>query len=313
MIRLHVVYRSYGGTNTKDRPPFFSKQLALASLVRAAEAAGQPVELVFLNDGPIPAERLDLMRAAGEVVPRTRLGFRGSYHAGLALPLERGWPDEDLVWFGEDDYLYRPSALRDLVAAAETFPEASYLALYASIGDRPPEGGEQPDYAPVPARWRGSAPVAVNGHLWRRGLSTTWTFGVRMAALRQDRRILSLTDYTGLAGCDHAMCLLYQGLQPFPWALLGRDLRLAGPGAARRRAKRLVVVPLKAALNLWSYGRARRGRLLFAADPPLATHLETGHLALGTDWPAIAEDCAAWAAARGIPAAPPVGSPPATN
>jgi hypothetical protein len=313
MARLHVVYRSHGGENAKDRPRFYSKLLTLASLVRAAEEAGQPVDLVFLNDGPIPAERLDLMRAAGEVVPRSRLGFRGSYLAGLALPLDRGWPGEDLVWFGEDDYLYRPTALRDLLAAAEAIPEAAYLALYASIGHRPPEGGQQPGYAPVPARWRPSAPVPVNGHPWRRGLSTTWTFGVRMGALREDRPILALSVYTGLAGCDHAMCLLYQGFRPFPWRSLGRDLRLAGPGGMVRRAKRLAIVPVRAAFNVWSYRRAGRGRLLFAADPALATHLESGHLALGSDWQAVAEDTAAWAAERGIAVAAPAGSPPAAD
>jgi hypothetical protein len=313
MAGLHVVYRSHGGENAKDRPSFYSKLLALASLVRAAAEAGQPVELVFLNDGPIPGDRLDLMRAAGEVVPRTRLGFRGSYRAGIALPLERGWPDEDLVWFGEDDYLYQARALRDLLAASEAFPEASYLALYASIGRRPPEGGEQPGYAPVPARWRDSGPVPVNGHAWRRGLSTTWTFGGRMRALREDRHILSRTLYTGLAGCDHAMCLLYQGMQPFPWRSLGRDLLLAGEGDTVRRAKRCAIVPVKAAFNLWSYRRAGRGRLLVAADPPLATHLESEHLALGTDWQAVTEECAAWAARRGIAVRLPTGSPPTTN
>jgi hypothetical protein len=312
-MTLHVVYRSHGGENAKDRPPFYSKVLALASMVRAAEEAGQPVELVFLNDGPIPTDRLDLMHTAGEVVPRSRLGFRGSYLAGFALPLERGWPDEDLVWFGEDDYLYQARALRDLLAAAEAFPEAAYLALYASVGHRPPEGGEQPGYAPVPARWRDSAPVPVNGHPWRRGLSTTSSFGVRMGALRQDRRILTRSIYTGLAGCDHAMCLLYQGFQPFPWRSLGRDLSLAGPGDAVRRAKRFAIVPVKAVFNAWSYRRAGRGRLLFTADPALATHLESGHLASGTDWPAVAEQCAAWAAQRGVAVTLPAGSPPAPS
>jgi hypothetical protein len=310
ITRLHVVYRSYGPSNTKDRPPFYSKLLALTSLVRAAEEAGQPVELVFLNDGPIPQDRLNLMQAAGEVVMRSHLGFRGSYHAGLALPLKRGWPDEDLVWFSEDDYLYQARALRDLVAAAEAKPEAAYLALYASIGHRPPEGGEQPDYAPVPTRWHESAPVPVNGHSWRRGLSTTWTFGTRMWALREDRPILALSDYAGLGGCDHAMCLFYQGLRPFPWGSLGRDLLLTGPGDKVRRAKRFAIVPVKVVFNAWSYTRARRGRLIFAADPALATHLESGHLALGTDWLAVAQECAAWAAERGVSVALPVGSPP---
>ena len=55
---LHVVYRSYGGENAKGRPPYYSKLLALTSMVRAAELAGEHVHLVFLNDGTIPADRL---------------------------------------------------------------------------------------------------------------------------------------------------------------------------------------------------------------------------------------------------------------
>jgi len=300
-MRLHVVYRSYGPSNAKDRPPYYSKLLCLASLVRSAEKAEQHVELVFLNDGPIPQDRLGLMQSTGQVVGRAHLGLRRSYREALALPLERGWSDDDLVWFSEDDYLYQTRALHDLIAAADALPQAAYLALYASIGHRPPEGGAQPNYAPVPARWHDSAPVTVNGHPWRRGLSTTSTFGVRVGTLREDHRILALSVYTGLGGCDHAMCLLYQGLRPFPWRSLGRDLIAAGSGDMVQRAKRFALVPVKTAFNAWSYARAKRGRLLFAADPALVTHLESGHLALGTDWPAVAQDCATWAAERRIP------------
>jgi hypothetical protein len=300
MTRLHVVYRSYGRSNAKDRPPFFSKLLALASLVRSAEEARQPVDLIFLNDGPIPEDLLALMEAVGEVVSRSRLGLRRSYQAGLALPLERGWPDEDLVWLAEDDYLYQARALGDFLAAAAAIPQAAYFALYASIGHRPPEGGKQPDYAPVPARWHDSVPVSVNGHPWRRGLSATSTFGVRMDALREDHGVLALTSYSGGAW-DHATCLMYQGLQPFPWRSLGRDLVLAGGGGVVQRAKRCAIVPVKAVFNGWSYTRIRRGRLLYAADPALTTHLESGHLALGTDWAVVARECTVWAAERGIP------------
>src|SRR5262245_51017291 len=173
MPRLHIVYRSYGPENMKERPPYYSKLLALASLVQAAEDAGPPIEIVFLNDGPIPGDRLALMAAAGEVVSRSGLGLRGSLRAALALPIERRWPDEDLVWLCEDDYLYRDRAVRDLIAAADALPHADYLSLYAAIGDRPPEGGRLEEAYPVPARWRGSAPVLIAGHHWRPGLSTT--------------------------------------------------------------------------------------------------------------------------------------------
>jgi hypothetical protein len=302
LTRLHVVYRSYGPSNGKARPAFYSKLLALTSLVRAVEEAGQPIDLIFLNDGPIPQERLAVMSAAGEIVARSRLGLRGSYHAGLALARQRGWPDEDLVWFSEDDYLYRPGALRQLLAAAEALPRAAYLALYASIGSRSPEGGALPDHAPLPAGWRGSDPVQVNGHAWRRGLSTTWTFGVRVKALRADERLLAYSVYAGLGGCDHAMCLMYQGLPPFPWRSLGRDLLFAGPRyfTPIRRVKRFVIAPVRAAFNLWSRTRAGRAHLLFAADPLLATHMEEAFLAHGTDWLAVAQSCARWGAERGI-------------
>jgi hypothetical protein len=125
-----------------------------------------------------------------------------------------------------------------------------------------------------------------------------------MAALRADRRILADSLYTGLGGCDHVMCLLYQGMRPFPWTSLGRDLVLAGPGDRVRRAKRFAIVPVKVAFNVWSYTRRRRPRLLVASDPPLATHLEVGHLGLGTDWQAVAQECTDWADARGIAVAP---------
>jgi hypothetical protein len=94
--------------------------------------------------------------------------------------------------------------------------------------------------------------------------------------------------------------LLYQGMQPFPWKSLGRDLLLVGPEDKTRRVKQFVIVPVKSAFNAWSYTRAKRGRQLVAADPPLATHLEVGHLGLGTDWQAVAQECADWSAKRGI-------------
>jgi hypothetical protein len=306
MPPLHIVYRSYGPENRKDRPPYYNKLLALTSLVQAAEDAGAPVEIVFLNDGPIPEDRLAVMQTAGEVVSRSGLGLRRSWQAAVALPLKRRWPDEDLVWLCEDDYLYRDRSIRDLLAAADALPHADYLALYATIGRRPAEGGPLEDQYPVPARWQGSAPVSVNGHPWRRGLATTATFGVRMRTLRRDHRILSLTYYTGLGGCDHAACLLYQGLQPFRWRTLGRELLFGFRGSAVARAKRSVIAPVKAVFNVWSYGRAKRGSHLFSADPALATHLESQHLAEGTDWAAVARACAARAAEQGFaPTSPP--------
>jgi hypothetical protein len=40
--------------------------------------------------------------------------------------------------------------------------------------------------------------------------------------------------------------------------------------------------------------------MLIAPDPALATHLETEHLALGTDWAKVADEATGWAAGRGL-------------
>ena len=51
---LHVVYRSTGAENRMSRPAFYSKLGCLKSLLAAAERCQSPIELIFVNDGPIP-------------------------------------------------------------------------------------------------------------------------------------------------------------------------------------------------------------------------------------------------------------------
>jgi hypothetical protein len=53
-------------------------------------------------------------------------------------------------------------------------------------------------------------------------------------------------------------------------------------------------------VDLAAIWQRRRRRLLLAADPALCTHLETEHLAAGSDWPGIASDVTDWVGTRGI-------------
>lgn len=293
---LHVIYRSYGGENHKGRPDYYSKHLALRSFIRAVEHCTVPVEVIYLNDGPIPAELLALMRATGEVVARAKLGNKGAVRAALALPRQRGWPDDDLVWLAEDDYLYRPEALSVLAAAPAVFPSADYFALYVSVTAHPAPGTEQPSFAPIPREWRDSEPRLVAGHTWQRALSTTGTYGATVRALSEDNRLLRVALWSG-AGWDHTMCLLYQGFQPFPWPAVLRKAR--GAEAPRplnlfRRARFIVIASIRAGLNLWQMVRRGPRRELVAVEPALVTHMETGWIAPGTDWTAVAAGSAAW-------------------
>jgi hypothetical protein len=294
---LHIIYRSYGGENNKGRPAFYSKVVALASCIRTFEGleAGT-AEIIYLNDGPIPADRLRLMERSGEILACSPLGMKASMRRALAIPYERAWPADDLIWFAEDDYLYLPQALKELVAAATAFPDADYFALYALIDTLLPNGSPSIEHRLrwFPGHWLERRCVVVGDRCWQRALSTTSTFGGRARAIVEDRLLMNIAMIYGEAW-DHTTCMLYQGLCPFPYVSLVELLR------ASRTVKGFVrnVAISAARLGLNGYQNVRRWigskpRLLIAPDRALATHLETQFLAVGVDWNCVAEDTQRW-------------------
>ena len=282
---LHVVYRSCGGENLKARPEYYSKLLALMSFLQCFQQL-EPgfAEIIFLNDGPVPRDRLQVMEKSGEVLARSNLGLRGSWQSALALPAQRGWPGNDLVWLAEDDYLYRPHALKDLITAAEVYPEADYFALYAMVGSRLPNGGLSVDRVPNQDRSPEAAAKLVNGHPWCRAISTTSTFGARVKPLCEDRIMMQLASRSGGAW-DHTISLMIQGFMPYPAGSLIALLR--DREAKKNVLQRMVICAARVGLDVYHAARlVRRSsrRLVVAADPALITHLETEFMALGTDW-----------------------------
>jgi len=301
---LHIIYRSYGGENAKGRPAFYSKSLALLSLLRAAAELEGAVEILFLNDGPIPSERLRLMERSGEVLARSQMGMRGSLRTALALPTERGWAENDVAWLAEDDYLYQATAFTGLSAAAAAFPDAAYFALYALIGSRLPNGAPaDAKHVPagctyMPTGWHDSEPRLVGGHPWRRALATTSTFGARVGPLEEDRLMMYATMYSG-SPWDYTTCLLYQGFQPYT---LGSAISVAREaGGLKAWARSAAIAAVRVGLHGYQTVRTRSGhpgRLFIAPDPALATHLESAYMALGTDWNAVAEEAQRWGVER---------------
>ncbi|MDN5747700.1 MAG: hypothetical protein L0H64_04175 [Pseudonocardia sp.] len=295
-MTLRIVYRSYGGDNEKDRPAYYGKLLALRSLLRAADAVG--CEIVFLNDGPVSETVLDLMRGRGEIVELPGLGLFGSRMTALRLPLERGWADDDVVYFCEDDYLHTADALVHLKAATERLA-ADYFALYGTLPAERTAGRVSDPSHVQPRGWR-PGEARVGDQEWVRVLGTTSTFGVRVAALRADlsfvrqARIPHRNMYR-----DWDVSLAYQGFEPYCWAGLLRDLVLRTPaGSLGGRVRSAVLAPFKMGMNLRSHRRARHRRVLMAASPNLATHLETEFLATGRDWEQVARETREWAQVR---------------
>jgi hypothetical protein len=291
-VTIRVVYRSHGGENTKDRPAYYGKLLGLQSFLRAVE--GLDAEVVFLNDGPIPEDRLRLMERAGTTVELPGVGMRGSYRAALEYATSGRWPASDFVWFSEDDYLYLPDALRRLEQATDAITEAEYFALYASTPRHPARTDDEP-LAHRPTGWRDLSPWVVDGQEWARIYSTTSTFGARIGALTEDLGIFRfcMIPHRRMLR-DHDTCLLLQGFEPYSYADLLRDAVGRSPGTAYDRLHEVAMSPFRIATNLRAHRRPSRRRLFVAADPNLATHMEQGLVSLGVDWEAVAAETAAW-------------------
>jgi hypothetical protein len=297
--RLRIIYRSHGGENAKDRPAYYSKLLGLASVARAVEESGlwpEP-QVIFWNDGPIPADRVELMRSCGEVVQIEGGSNRASYRAAIEMATRSDWGVDDLVWFAEDDYLYQPNAFRLLMEAVERIPQADYLSIFGGKALDLAAPRSAPRALPRLGAGDTTDPIDVDGLQWFRGVSTTSTFGVRLGALREDRRLLRALPFTG-GSWDHATCLSIQGLQPFSWHDIGAELLPFTQKPAKEWPAAMVRGAVGVAANLRSHRSDRHRRQLFLSEPVSAMHME---FPTAFDWEPFAHQTRAWALARGIP------------
>lgn len=275
---LHTIYRSSPGENLKGRPVFYSKDVALASFVRAAGRGGSGSR-IFVNDGFIGGLRGHLQQCTGEIVQLHGAGNARSYRACVALAESRNWDDEDLVYFVEDDYLHAPEALLALRMAAEAIPEADYLTLY-----------DHPDYYALDRHryWipRFGSETSVGDQSWRRVRSTCLTYAARVGAIRRDSWLHYLCSRDGSTPSDY---VLWSTLQSYGPDLLGLRL-LKRPVRPSARALLGAVVR--------RHPKAARPRL-YGIKRGLAGHLEEGMLGPDLDWMSLADETYAWLRSEG--------------
>ena len=280
--RVSAYYRVTPTGNGKPRPEWFSRPRALRSFLQACAGAGVPVDVVFVADGGVPDALARLVADSGPVLPVRGGSAARSFRRLLdvasareAAARERG---DALVWFAEDDYLYRPEALGEVVTAARALPRADLFGVYTpDNADWHRRHASQPGRRPAPEEFD------VGGRAWRRAWDSTSTFGLRAAALREEAWLLRLCSRAG-GPWDHACVTAVQGVRPYPLAALHRDLFLR---LSRASAGRVVSRPLlRAAVDLAA--TLRRPRTWVAPVVDLATHAEPGYLAPGTDWARVA-------------------------
>lgn len=297
--RMHLILRSYGGENRKHRPAYYSKLLTLTSFVRAAQAVPNG-DIIFVNDGPIPGDRLTIMERFGEVVwtPSGPIGMRGSYLHALDLTHRRTWPDTDLVAFNEDDYLFTEHAFTAIREAHHVIPEASYFTVYASPPDyTDPHVRRQ--YS-LPRDWRPRPDVDVAGTRWFHHPSTTSTFAGRVGAVRADRAVFRHCMYPFRRRfLDHETCLIYQGHVPYRGTEIITGLPDDVVWSARELARTAFLVPFRIALDVHAALR-HEPHYLYGATPNEATHLENPVVSPDRDWTAVGREVAQWAEEAGL-------------
>ena len=128
-VELHVLYRTYAGMNSKKRPEWFDRRVALQSLLQSLDASGVESRITFLVDGRRPADLEDFdFPTIGINGGNCAASFRGAIKAAAAIAADSS--GDTLFWIAEDDYLYRPEAMSELASVARVSPQSAYLALH---------------------------------------------------------------------------------------------------------------------------------------------------------------------------------------
>jgi hypothetical protein len=216
--QLHIIYRSVGGDHRKGRPLYFSKMLCLRSMLRSISRMEDRPQITFVNDGPMPEDRLEVMGRWGEVVSLPGLGNSPSYREALKMATA---VSEPLMYMAEDDYLYTEDAFPKMMRAFEELPDVDYITLFDHL-DRYRRRDD--------ARRGYSRLLLAAGHHWRTIDSTCMTFGARVAALRSDAWIhwigttRRITTVPKDMPRDRTIWRITQGQKGFLWKFPKRTL-----------------------------------------------------------------------------------------
>lgn len=181
---LHILYRFCQQENTKKRPQFFSKKRCLESLIRAFEYVKDRSTFHFICDGEIDQEIISLITDIAKIERLPSVGNSVSFWVTLQKSLS--FPEQDLIYFVEDDYLHCPDSLVNLLDCQESI-ECDYITLY----DHPVR--YMPDYE-LGKDWAvNKETIYVSKfHHWREVESTCMTFASTSRVLKADLPVFKL-------------------------------------------------------------------------------------------------------------------------
>jgi len=262
---LAVCWRIYPGVS-KD-PIFFKEdkfklaQLSFHSFLKSAE--GIRVKYFIVMDG-CPSEFDNIFSAS---VPAEDMEFIRTDHIGNLATFEKQLDilsiqeDADLVYFAEDDYLYRPLAFADMIRFFKTHKPVDFITPYDHL-----DYYEHPVHLNVPE----TKAIVEGGVQWKQVVSTCLSFLTSKKVLAETMPVLET--------------YLRENTDGSLWMTLTRKY---GPGSLikfRFSHKETYFIMKKAMKYNFRKFVAGKRYHLWCPVPSIATHLESKHIAPGVDW-----------------------------
>ena len=177
---MHVIYRISDNGYPKEKPEYVNN----ASCYRSALFVfGKSAWTVIADNASEETKRL-VEECSGDI-KHVKIGH-GAGTFNIALDIALGLPDDEIVYFLENDYLHRYNADKVLESAFDL--EFDYVTLYDHPDKylNPYEGGN-----PFCSNRSESTRVYLGKHChWKLTNSTTMTFAAKVKTLKQDASVL---------------------------------------------------------------------------------------------------------------------------
>lgn len=228
--KTSVFYRTCSIENKAPRPSWYSKELCLKSIIIAFNLLQNqvPASFTVLHDGEMNRNRewsqvlKQTVEPRGQIIEQSHRGnsasFMESIYRGTMLP------EDEIIIFSEDDYLWLTPALIGLFHALTELP-----ADYATAYDHPVR--YQPDYsldADYP-HWHNYIYITEERH-WRQQESTCMTFATEVSTLKNDVEYFEKYQDNGKGSPeDRELFREMQGLGPYRYKDWENPRLLLGP------------------------------------------------------------------------------------
>jgi len=177
---MHVIYRISDNGYPKEKPEYVNN----ASCYRSALFVFGKSSWTVIADNASEETKALVEECSGDI-KHVKIGH-GAGTFNIALDIALGLPDDEIVYFLENDYLHRYNADKVLESAFDL--EFDYVTLYDHPDKylNPYEGGN-----PFCSNRSESTRVYLGKHChWKLTNSTTMTFAAKVKTLKQDASVL---------------------------------------------------------------------------------------------------------------------------